>query len=95
VGDVAQANRAALHQGHGKILNVSTGTRISVNSLFLTMKNLTNSPLEPEYCPSRPGDIIHSYLANNRAREALNWAPRVSLEEGLRQTLEYYRVKNK
>ncbi|TEB04289.1 UDP-glucose 4-epimerase [Pelotomaculum schinkii] len=95
VGDVASANLAALFQGHGKILNVSTGTRISVNNLFKIMKELTNSPLEPEYCPPRPGDITHSYLANNRAREALNWAPRVSLEAGLRRTLEYYRVENK
>lgn len=94
VGDVAQANLAALYQGYGEILNVSTGTRISVNGLFLLLKELTNSPLEPEYCPPRPGDITHSYLANNRAREVLDWAPRVSLEEGLRQTLEYYRMKN-
>ncbi|MDD4239000.1 MAG: SDR family oxidoreductase [Desulfotomaculaceae bacterium] len=94
VGDVAQANLAALDRGHGKILNVSTGTSISVNNLFKTMKELINSPLEPEYCPVRPGDITHSYLANNRAREVLNWSPRISLKEGLRQTLAYYQVKN-
>lgn len=91
VGDVARANLAALDRGHGKILNVSTGTGISVNSLFEMMKELTNNTLEPEYCPPRPGDIIHSYLANTRARESLNWTPRVSLVDGLRQTLEYYR----
>lgn len=95
VGDVASANLAALHRGHGKILNVSTGARISVNNLFRIMKELANSPLEPEYCPPRPGDITHSYLANNQAREVLDWAPRVSLEDGLRYTLEYYRVKDK
>lgn len=95
VGDVARANLAALYRGHGQILNVSTGTRISVNSLFKIMKDLTNSPLEPEYCPARPGDITHSYLANDRAKKALDWAPRVSLEDGLQRTLAYYGEKTK
>jgi UDP-glucose 4-epimerase len=89
-GDVACANLAALNRGDGKILNVSTGTSLSVKSLFQLLKGLTGSSLEPEYCPPRPGDILHSCLANDRVREALEWSPRCKVEEGLRQTLDFY-----
>lgn len=91
VKDVAAANLAALHRGDGLILNVSTGAMLSVNSLFHTIKNITGSRLSPVYCPPRPGDITYSCLANENAREALEWRPRYSLEEGLRETVEFYK----
>ena len=91
VKDVAAANLAALHRGDGMILNVSTGARLSVNSLFKTLKKITGSLLEPVRCPPRPGDITHSYLSNEKAREALEWRPLHSLEEGLRETVEFYK----
>lgn len=90
VKDVAAANLAALRRGDGMILNVSTGVGLSVNRLFHTLKKVTGSPLEPVYCPPRPGDITHSYLANDKAREALGWSPQYSLEEGLRETVAFY-----
>lgn len=91
VKDVAAANLAALHRGDGLILNVSTGAMLSVNSLFHAIKSITMSSLSPVYCPPRPGDITHSYLANEKAREALEWRPRYSLEDGLRETVEFYK----
>jgi len=91
VKDVAAANLAALHRGDGMILNVSTGAGLSVNSLFQTLKKITGSGLTPVNCLPRPGDITHSYLANEKAREALEWRPLHSLEEGLRETVKFYR----
>lgn len=91
VKDVAAANLAALHRGDGMILNVSTGAGLSVNSLFNSLKKITGSRFAPVYCPPRPGDITHSYLANEKAREALEWRPLYNLEEGLRETVEFYR----
>lgn len=93
VKDVAAANLAALHRGDGSILNVSTGTMLSVNNLFQTIKKITGSGLSPVYCPPRPGDITHSYLANEKGRQVLEWRPRHSLEEGLRETVAFYNKK--
>lgn len=87
VGDVACANLAALERGDSEVLNISTGASLSVIDLFQLLKGLTGSSLEPEYCPPRPGDILHSCLANERAREVLGWSPRSTVEEGLRRTL--------
>ena len=90
VGDVAAANLAALDRGDGMVLNVGTGAGLSVNSLFQKIKKITGSPLEPAYCPSRTGDIVHSRLANVKARQVLDWRPRYGLEEGIRETVEFY-----
>ncbi len=82
---------AALHRAEGTTLNVSTGGGLSVNRLFAVIKKATGSGLEPVYKPPRPGDISHSYLANEKARELLGWSPGRGLEEGLRETVEYYK----
>ncbi len=91
VKDVAAANLAALRRGEGMTFNVSTGGGLSVNRLFEVIKKAAGSGQKPEYLPARPGDITHSYLSNEKAREFLGWAPRRSLEEGLGETLEFYK----
>lgn len=87
VKDVAAANLAAINRGDGMVLNISTGTRLSVNQLSESVKQAARCSLAPVYCPSRPGDILHSCLSNTRAAEVLEWKPVFSLEEGLRQTV--------
>lgn len=91
VKDAAEANLAALRKGEGMTFNVSTGSGLSVNRLFAIIKKIAGSGLEPVYRPSRPGDIDHSRLANEKARQFLDWAPRRRLEEGLGETVEFYK----
>lgn len=91
VKDVAAATMAALRAGDGGAFNVSTGAGLSVNALFRELKKITGSLLEPVYQPPRPGDITHSYLSNESTCVSLGWRPRYSLEEGLRETVEFYR----
>lgn len=90
VKDVAAANLLALEQGDNQILNISTGEASTVNELYQLLRQEVGSTLEPEYGPPRAGDIVHSYLTNNKAVEQLDWQPRFSLEQGLRETVEFY-----
>ncbi len=91
VKDVAAANLAAIHRGSGRILNIGTGAGTSVNNLFQSIRKITGSQLEPSYYPARPGDIVHSRLTNEKAREELDWSPSFSLEEGLRESVQFYK----
>jgi len=91
VGDVATANLAALEKGSGGTFHVSTGIPVTVNDLFRKLALLTGYALEPRYGPSRKGDVYRIALDNTRAREHLEWEPRVSLEEGLSLTVDYFR----
>jgi nucleoside-diphosphate-sugar epimerase len=39
---------------------------------------------------SKPTGVVSRALDNTRAKELLGWEPKVSLEEGLRRTVEWY-----
>jgi len=91
VGDAATANLAALERGDGEIFHVSTGVPVSVNDLFRKLAILTDYKLAPNHGPRRKGDVYRIALNNTRARRDLGWEPRVSLEEGLSLTVDYFR----
>jgi len=75
----------------GKVLNVGTGTRITLNQTLALLANLTGNKLETKYEPPRDGDIRDSQADIAQARAILNYEPLVDFEEGLRRTVEWYR----
>lgn len=91
VGDVAMANVAALDRGNGGTFHISTGIPVTVNDLFRKLALITEYKLEPRRGPKRQGDVYRIALDNSRAKEHLGWEPRISLEEGLQLTVEYFR----
>jgi UDP-glucose 4-epimerase len=91
VGDVAIANLAALNKGSGGTFHISTGVAVTINDLFRKLALLTGYDLEPNRGPARKGDVYRIALDNARALRDLDWRPRVSLEEGLSLTVDYFR----
>jgi nucleoside-diphosphate-sugar epimerase len=75
----------------GKVINVATGDRISLNRLFEAMRKLIGADVKPSYGPPRAGDVKDSQADITRAKELLGYEPLVRLEEGLRQTIDWYR----
>jgi nucleoside-diphosphate-sugar epimerase len=78
----------------GQIINVATGTRISLNQLFEAMRRLIGVDIKPQYAGDRAGDVRDSQADITRAREILGYQPLVSFEEGLRRTVDWYRTLN-
>ena len=76
----------------GEIINVATGGRISLNQLFDGMRQLVGSQVRPTYAEPRAGDVRDSQADISKARDVLGYRPIVSFEDGLRQTLEWYRT---
>jgi nucleoside-diphosphate-sugar epimerase len=76
----------------GEVINVATGGRISLNTLFRTMRDVIGSDVEPVYEEGRQGDVRDSQADIRKARELLGYEPTVSFEEGLRRTIEWYRT---
>jgi nucleoside-diphosphate-sugar epimerase len=75
----------------GAIINVATGSSISLNRLFQTMRELTGSRVDVKYAPPRSGDVKDSLADISRARTLLGYAPSVPFEEGLKKTVDWYR----
>jgi nucleoside-diphosphate-sugar epimerase len=76
----------------GEVINVATAGRVSLNQLFETIRNLVEARVEPIYTEPRPGDVRDSQADIGKARRLLGYEPRVSFEEGLRKTVEWYRA---
>jgi nucleoside-diphosphate-sugar epimerase len=79
-------------QASGEVINLATGGRISLNLLFETMSRLVGGKVTPVYAEERAGDVRDSQADITKARRLLGFEPRVSLEEGLRRTVEWYRT---
>jgi nucleoside-diphosphate-sugar epimerase len=76
----------------GEIINVAAGGRISLNRLFETMRTLVGANVQPTYAAPRTGDVRDSQADVVKAKRLLGFEPRVPLEEGLRQTMDWYRA---
>ena len=75
----------------GQVFNVACGDRITVNSMLQQINKITGKDIAPIYADPRPGDIKHSQADITRAKEHLEYQPKISFEEGLRNTIEWYR----
>ncbi len=90
VGDVVEANLAALERDYCGPLNIGTGRETSVNELFLLLRATCGSSCIARHGPARPGEQRRSAIDPALAGKVLGWVPRTPLEEGLRKTVEYY-----
>jgi len=90
VGDVARSNLLALEKGDGGIYNLGSGRGTSVNEIFSRLKAITSYQGDEVHAPPKLGEVFKIYLDSSRARKELGWEPQVSLEEGLRRTVEYF-----
>ena len=74
----------------GKVFNVGTGTRFSLNETLRLLGKISGKNAQAKYDPPRTGDIRDSQADITLAREILGYQPGVQFEEGLRRTWEWY-----
>ncbi len=95
IDNVVQGNLLACFapaaQVAGKVFNVATGRRITLNETFHALQELTSYSGQPNYGPERSGDIKHSLADITCAEADLGYKPSVNFEDGLRKTVEWYR----
>jgi UDP-glucose 4-epimerase len=97
VDNVVQANLLAVSAPAedvvGESFNIGTGERFTLNRTFETLRGIIGFKGNPDYAPPRPGDILHSQADISRAGRYLKYAPKVTFEEGLRQTFAWYKTQ--
>lgn len=72
----------------GEIINIGSGTEVSVKELAELVSRLTDDRAEIIYNPQNDGGVRRMRADISRAEDLLAYTPRVDLEEGLRLTLE-------
>lgn len=76
----------------GKMMNAATGSRITLNTVFEILCELTGYRGQAAHDAPRAGDIRDSLADISRAKELVGYVPQVDFREGLRRTVEWYRT---
>lgn len=95
VDDVVSAFVAAQEKGSGELVNIGSGSELSVNELFSRLAGLTGSRYEPIYAAPRPGELQRIVIDPSKAGEVLGWQPQTPLDEGLKKTVAYFKANPK
>jgi UDP-glucose 4-epimerase len=93
IDNAVEANLGALKsdKAPGSVVNVACGARFTLNEILERLWDLTGSKIEAAYTDPRPGDIKHSLGDITAARDLLGYDPKITFEEGLRRTVEWFR----
>ncbi len=87
------ACRAPREQVCGRVFNIAAGRRFTLNETFQLLKPLTGFSGEAKHGDPRPGDVRHSLADIALAEKHLRYRPLVNFEEGLKRTVEWYRMR--
>ncbi len=92
VSDVARAVLQATFSGpgDGRAFNIGTGRPTSVLELARTVIDVVGRRVEVEHAQPRPGEILHSLAAVDRAREELAFAAEIGVDSGLAETAAWF-----
>ena len=93
VSDLADFVQAVLHRQAGsfEIFNAGCGRVIQVKDLVRRVVELSGRQLRIEHDLTKPTVQTSLCLDCSKARRMIHWQPKVSLDEGIRNTLAWYR----
>ena len=94
VDNVVLAVRLALDapaEAAGSVLNVACGGRITVLDLWRAIARAAGFDGDPDFAPARIGDMPHSNADIAEARRVLGYSPVLGFDEGIAQTVAWYR----
>lgn len=89
VTDVVNSLVKALN-AKNEIYNISTENDISIKDLYEKIKTILESNIEAELKPSVVGEVFKSQLSYQKIKNDLDWSPKYSLEDGIRETINYF-----
>lgn len=75
----------------GEAFNFSNEIQVTVLELVKRVLTLLDSDLEPDVLNEASNEIHHQYLSAAKARRLLDWQPLFTLDNGLKQTIDWYK----
>ena len=75
----------------GEAFNFGTSKPISVLELYNKIINLMGKKIKPKILGNAKNEIDKQYLSIEKAKRVLKWQPKYSIEQGLRETIAWYR----
>ena len=94
VNDAVSAAVKSLKAKSGSIYNVGTDSEISVKKLIEKISRELNVKIKPIFAPANPEEILRSRIDFSRIKKELGWRPKYDFQEGLKETISYFRNEN-
>jgi UDP-glucose 4-epimerase len=80
-------------KARGKVVNIGSGQEISMIDLRTRIEHILGKSIPTEYCSERPGDVRRHLADITLLKSLVEFEPRVSIDEGLASTIEFYRQR--
>jgi len=93
INDAVDASISVMKKKGEGIYNISTAKEASINAIFNIIKKESGLRCKKKYAKAIVGEQQRSCLDYSRAKKVLNWQPKYILEEGIRNTIEWYESK--
>lgn len=98
IKDAAQALVSAAEycpsEDEPRVFNIGKGQGFSLNEIVHCIRSVADQPVDVKYHSSRSADVSANVLDISRAKQYLNWEPKVGLEEGIKKTWEWLKQIN-
>jgi len=97
IDDAVEATIAAAHAGEeafGRAFNIGGGQiPTSVNDLLAKIALLTRTQPDPEFVPTREGDVLLTHADLSMSSRILGYHPKVAIDEGLKRVVEWFETE--
>lgn len=90
VDDIARGTIAALKPLGYEVINLGGHELMTINRLIEILENILGKKAELVHHPRHPADLLSSQADVSKARQLLGWEPQVSLEDGIREVVDWY-----
>ena len=94
IDNVIEANLAALNapdEACGQTVNIGCGGSITLLDLVDSINGILGTNIEPVFEAARAGDVMHSRADISKAGRLIGYDPKVSIHDGLVETIKWYR----
>lgn len=90
---IAMYNYLELHNVYGQAFNFAMGGSWTVLEVVNKLRTIMNRrDIEPIFVATDHGEILHQQLSTDKAAQLLNWSSQYNLEQGLCETVQWYRA---
>lgn len=92
IDDVVRATllAAAVSKAKGKVINIGSGKRYTVNFFLEQVQLILRTKVSPQFLPRKQGDVLHTQADMYRAKNVLGFSPRIAFQKGLTDTVRWF-----
>lgn len=91
VADVVNAFILALKSKKIGVFNIGTGKETNINTIFKLLNKSFDNKYKVKHDLEKAGEQKRSCLDNSKAKKDLKWKPVVSLDDGLEETVKWFK----